>query len=56
MQVIRESTESEMVAAFLQAEIDSPRWAARIYEQLPNCDLSEEMIRSPNWDNPVENY
>ncbi|MGH2861385.1 MAG: hypothetical protein ACRDLT_07745 [Solirubrobacteraceae bacterium] len=44
MRVLRESSEEEMVACFLQAELLSERFAAAIREQLAVMDLPEELL------------
>jgi hypothetical protein len=54
MRVIRESSEAEMIATFLQAEIDSPQWG-RYFDDLDKYRLTEAMIREPDWENPTEN-
>lgn len=44
-----------MVAAFLQAEIDSSRWRENILGRLPHHQLTEDMLRSPDVTDPTQN-
>jgi hypothetical protein len=47
MRVIRQSTEAEVVAVFLRAELDSPRYGERIGELLPAAGLDESALLAP---------
>jgi hypothetical protein len=47
MRVIRQSTESEVVAVFLRAELDSPRYGERIRDLLPAAGLDESALLAP---------
>jgi len=44
-----------MVAAFLQAEIDSPRWGESIRQLLPKFQLTEAMVEHPDVGDPTQN-
>jgi hypothetical protein len=47
MRIIQESTEAEVVAVFLRAELDSPRYGERISELLPAAGLDESALLAP---------
>jgi len=53
---LREATEDEMVAAFLRAEIDSPRWRDRILSLVAKGDLTEQILRDPDVTDSVQNW
>jgi hypothetical protein len=55
MKTIRPASEDEVIAAFLRAEIDSPRWAATLRAFLARDQQSETILRTPNLASQTEN-
>jgi hypothetical protein len=47
MRIIRSSSEAEVVAMFLRAELDSPRYGERIRELLPAAGLDTSAVLAP---------
>jgi hypothetical protein len=52
---LRESHESEVIAAFLRAEIDSPRWGAKIRTLLGQHEQSVSVVRMPDLGSSSQN-
>jgi hypothetical protein len=55
MRVVRESSDEEMVASFLQGEISSERFGAAIRDQLTAVGQSEELVTQPDLADPRAN-
>ena len=55
MRVLRESSEDEMVACFLQGELSSRRFGSAIRHELVARGLSEELLTSPDLTDPGAN-
>lgn len=55
METIRKITEDDMVAAFLKAEIDSPRFGDGVKTALKNAGAGQNIVMSPNTDDSEEN-
>jgi hypothetical protein len=55
MREIRPASEDEVVATFLRAEIDSPRWSATLRGFLARDHMPERTLRAPDFANPAEN-
>jgi len=55
MRVIRKSSEAEVVAEFLRAELDSPRYGERIRELLYEARLDVSMLIEPGLEDPEAN-
>lgn len=48
MRTLRSITEDEMVAVFLRAELDSPRFGQRLRQLLCRDGIAENMVRQPD--------
>ena len=48
MRLLRKASENEMIAAFLIAEIDSPRFGPRVHKVLKANKIKVAIIRKPN--------
>jgi hypothetical protein len=48
MRIVRAASEAEVLAAFLRAELDSPRWGTRLLELLAEDDVDESVLRTPD--------
>jgi len=55
MKFIKNTTEEDMVATFLKAEINSPRWGSSILKLLQINGTDREIIDKPNLINEKEN-
>jgi hypothetical protein len=55
MRIIRGSSEAEVVAVFLRAELDSPRYGERIRELLPAAGLDECALLAPELEDAEAN-
>jgi hypothetical protein len=55
VRTIRSATEDEMVASFLQAEIDSSRWGEAVRQGLTTFKLTEAIVRHPNLNDAAQN-
>jgi hypothetical protein len=55
MRIIRESSEAEVVAVFLHAELDSPRYGDCIRELLPAAGLDTSALLAPELDDADAN-
>jgi hypothetical protein len=55
MNIIKEISENEMIAAFLQAEIDSKRFQNRIFPILEANNLTKDILTNPNLEDDKEN-
>jgi hypothetical protein len=55
VRTIRPATEDEMVATFLQAEIDSPLWGGAIRPELTRFQLTEATVKRPDLSDPAQN-
>src|SRR5207244_3011939 len=55
VRMIRRASEDEVIAAFLQAEIDSDRHAAKILKELQADGWPQSSVDSPNLGDPEEN-
>jgi hypothetical protein len=48
MRTLRKASEDEVLASFLRAELDSPRWGDRLLELLREDDVAESVLRTPD--------
>jgi hypothetical protein len=48
MRILRNASEDEVLASFLRAELDSPRWGDRLLELLREDDADESVLRTPD--------
>jgi hypothetical protein len=55
MEIIGPSSEDDMVAAFLQAEIHSSRWGPNVREHMSQAGVTEAMVETPNLADAFEN-
>jgi len=55
VRTIRASSEAEVVAVFLRAELDSPRYGERVRELLRDAGLDESTLLAPDLANAGEN-
>lgn len=55
MRIIQDIQENDMVAAFLRAEVDSPRFGPLLADQLRNKRISPSILRKPDVRNDTEN-
>ena len=55
MRRIRAASEAEMIAAFLRAELNSPRHGERIRELLPAAGLDESGLLAPELEDAEAN-
>jgi hypothetical protein len=55
MRILETVSERAMVAAFLRAEIDSPRWGATILDRLNQDGRSRAVVDNPNLLDDTEN-
>jgi hypothetical protein len=55
MRIVRDSSEAEMVAAFLRAELDSSRYGDRVRALLDEAGADEGLLRRPRITDPREN-
>lgn len=55
MELTGVASAAEVVSAFLQGEIDSPRFAPHIRDGLTKLALNESIVRSPDLTNAAEN-
>jgi hypothetical protein len=55
MRIVRESSEAEVLATFLRAELDSDRWRDTLRGLLEEAGEDEVVLKSPNIDDPREN-
>lgn len=55
MKAIRASSEDEMIAEFLSAELTSARFGRQILDALKECGAPEGMVRNPDLHNKKEN-
>ncbi|GAB3835413.1 hypothetical protein [Kribbella italica] len=55
MRALRPSSENEMVATFLNAELTSPRFKASLTETLRKHGHSEALLTTPDLANPTQN-
>jgi hypothetical protein len=55
MRITGPSSEAEMIAEFLRAEIDSDRWSGWIRDWLDRHSLPEALVRSPDSTDPGQN-
>lgn len=55
MRTIRDTSEDEVIAAFLQAEIDSERHAQRIMKELGADRRPRAIVESPDFGDSIEN-
>jgi hypothetical protein len=54
MRIVRAASEAEVLAAFLRAELDSPRYRMRLLELLGEDDVDESILRKPRLDDADE--
>jgi len=54
--VLSDSNEAEVIAAFLWAEIDSPRWGATIRTLLDRHEQPVSVVRTPDLRNSWQNF
>ena len=55
MRIIQDIQENDMVAAFLRAEVDSPRFGPLLADQLRSKKISPSILREPDVRNDMEN-
>jgi hypothetical protein len=55
MRLVGPASEAEVVAAFLRAELDSPRYGATISKLLGDAGLHESIVRRPTFASAAEN-
>jgi len=55
MKIISDATEADMEAAFLKAEINSPRFRKRVLEQATRFNVECEIINNPDVTNIIDN-
>ena len=55
MRVVATATEDDMVAAFLRAELDSPRFSASLEAALADAGLDHAIVRRPDTGDPAAN-
>lgn len=55
MRVIKDTSEQDMVAVFLKAEINSSRWGPSITKLLEKHEINRKVIDIPNLDSKEEN-
>jgi hypothetical protein len=55
MQRVRPSSEDEMIATFLRAELESRRWARTIADALRRCGVRRRVVTSPMLEEAEEN-
>ena len=54
MQIVRAAREAEVVAAFLRAELDSPRWRERLLGLLREDGVDEAVVAEPDVHDPAQ--
>lgn len=55
MQIVESISEDEMIASFLKAEIDSPRFGKRLKTLLQAAGIPRTVVDSPDWRSAEEN-
>jgi hypothetical protein len=55
MRVVAAVTEDDMVAAFLRAELDSPRFSPSLRAALADAGLDPSIVRRPDTGDPAAN-
>src|SRR5207247_4092097 len=54
MRIVRAASEAEVLATFLRAELDSPRYGRRLLELLGEDEVNESVLRTPDLDDADE--